>query len=137
MKNHLAALAFLFITSAFAAGQSCDSLGFIPLQPRDFLEKFNNSSSALLIDVREPFEYKKSRISGAINLPSSGKIDLASDTMNRAKPCFLYCTSGFRSDRVAGRLAAKGFVQIYSLQGGISKWKKEGLPVSRKKVKNK
>jgi rhodanese-related sulfurtransferase len=137
VKTILASLAILLLSSELTSGQTCDSVSFIRLQPADFLEKLKGSSNALLIDVREPFEYKKFRIDPAINLPASGKIDLAADTMNRTYHCFLYCTSGFRSDRVAKRLTEKGFLFVYSLEGGINRWEKDGLPVSKKKLKKK
>jgi rhodanese-related sulfurtransferase len=94
-----------------------------------------SSDSAILIDVREYFEYKKSRIDHAVNIPSSGDIDRSADTLSRQSPLFLYCTTGFRSKRVAKQLAARGFENVSSLDGGIKAWKKEGFPVDKKRPK--
>jgi rhodanese-related sulfurtransferase len=91
----------------------------------------------MLIDVRESFEYKKSRIKGAINIPSSGNTDFATDTIDKSKDMYLYCTSGFRSKRVSAKFAEKGFAGIINLEGGIKRWKEDGFPVEKKKIREK
>ncbi len=116
-------------------GQAPDSLKYISLGPAEFQMAMKNDDKAILIDVREFFEYKKSRIPNAINIPSSGNLEISADTLNKENSLFLYCTSGFRSKRVARRFSGKGFPEVYSLDGGIIAWKKEGLPVNRKRLK--
>jgi len=88
-----------------------------------------------MIDVREFFEYKTSRLKNAINIPSSCDLDCAADTIARNDDLFFYCTSGFRSKRVAKFFSGKGFAKIYSLDGGIMAWRKAGLPVEKKRIK--
>jgi SulP family sulfate permease len=112
-----------------------DSLKYISVRPADFQKAWKNNDKQLLIDVREFFEYKKSRIDNAVNIPSSGHLDNYADTLNKDCTLFLYCTSGFRSKRVAKHFYDKGFIRLYSLDGGINAWKKEGLPVNKKKVR--
>jgi rhodanese-related sulfurtransferase len=48
---------------------------------------------------------------------------------------FLYCTSGFRSSKTAEKLYNKGFFNIYNLEGGITAWRKEGMPVQKGKAR--
>jgi len=117
------------------SGQVADSVKYKSLNPDDFQKSFKSDKDAVLIDVREFFEYRKSRIKDATNIPSSGNIDLAADTIGMDKALFLYCTSGYRAKKVAVRLADKGFVKLYNLEGGIKAWKNEGLPVDRKRVR--
>jgi phage shock protein E len=135
MKSLTAALFLFLIFSGISSGQSPDSLKFRSVPPAEFLAAYKNSGNAVLVDVREFFEYKKSRLNGAINIPSSGNLSAASDTLDSKKDYFFYCTSGFRSKRVARFFSGRGFTNIYSLDGGISAWRKEKLPVDRKKVK--
>ena len=118
-----------------AAGQVPDSLKYISLKPVEFQKALNSDNKALLIDVREYFEFKKSRIDHAVNIPSSGNLDVPADTLDKESSLFLYCTSGFRSKRVAKHFYDKGFLKLYSLDGGIIAWKKEGLPVNKKKIR--
>jgi rhodanese-related sulfurtransferase len=117
-------------------GQVPDSLKYISLDPREFQEAYTKDDSALLIDVREFFEYKKSRLKNSLNLPSSGNLELAADTLNKGSHLFLYCTSGFRSKRVAKLFYDKGFLRLYSLDGGINEWKKEKMPVDKKRLRH-
>ena len=88
-----------------------------------------------MIDVREFFEYKKSRLKDAINIPSMGNLDIPVDTIGKNNDLFFYCTSGFRSKRVAKFFFDEGFTQVYSLEGGIIAWRKAGLPVVKKRIR--
>jgi rhodanese-related sulfurtransferase len=117
------------------SAQEADSLKYISLKPADFRESYLKDKNALLIDVREYFEYKKSRIKGAVNIPSSGNIDVAADTLNNNRSLYLYCTSGFRAKKVAVRLSDRGFGSVFNLEGGIKRWKEAGLPVEKKRLK--
>jgi rhodanese-related sulfurtransferase len=135
MKTRLLIFIGFLALYNFVAGQIPDSLKYISLKPVEFQKAYNSDDKALLIDVREFFEYKKARIDLALNIPSSGNLDMTADTLNKESSLFLYCTSGFRSKRVAKHLYDKGFRTLYSLDGGITAWKKEGLPVNKKKIK--
>jgi thioredoxin 1 len=114
-----------------------DSVMFRSLLPKEFHLQLIKEDTALLIDVREFFEYRGKRLSGAINMPSSGNLDLAADTINKETSLFLYCYSGTRSERVARLFYKKGFRKLYSLEGGIMRWRKEKMPVAKGKVKRK
>jgi rhodanese-related sulfurtransferase len=135
MKMKLILFVLFLVLCNFSAGQVPDSLKYISLGPGEFQKALQNDENALLIDVREFFEYKKSRIDNAHNIPSSDNLEVSADTLNKDYPLFLYCTSGFRSKRVAKQFYDKGFLKLYSLDGGITAWKKAGLPVNRKKIR--
>lgn len=80
-----------------------------------------NNSKKLLVDVREPSEYRNGYIPGAINIPLSqlkGRIkDIPTD-----KEIFLYCQSGMRSKQASRILSKIGFPNVTNLQGGILSW---------------
>jgi rhodanese-related sulfurtransferase len=135
MKTGLALLLLYLTFSSISLGQNPDSVKVRSIPPAEFLAAYQNSANALMIDVREFFEYKKSRLKGAINIPSMGNLDIAADTINRNMELFFYCTSGFRSKRVAKFFYGKGFTNVYSLDGGIVAWRKEGLAVDRKRLR--
>ena len=135
MKILVATLVFIGIFISRVPAQTPDSVNFINLSPADFHTKLQNDHEAMLIDVREQFEYRKSRIKGAVNIPSSGNMDFASDTIDKTRNLYLYCTSGFRSKRVCAKFAEKGFAEVNNLDGGIKRWKEEGNPVERKKIR--
>ena len=135
MNPRLILFTGLLILFNIAAGQIPDSLKYISVGPAGFQKAYQSDTNAILIDVREFFEYRKSRIDNAFNIPSSDNLDIPADTLNKESSLFLYCTSGFRSKRVAKQFYDKGFLKLYSLDGGINAWKKDGLPVNRKKLK--
>ena len=118
-------------------GQAQDSVKFKLLEPYDFHLTYLKEDKAVLIDVREFFEYKKKRIKDAVNIPSSGNLEFAADTLDKESVLFLYCTTGYRSKNVAKKFSEKGFQKVYSLDGGINAWKKDGFPIERKKIRRK
>lgn len=91
-----------------------------------------NRRNAVLLDVREPKEFEGGRLPSAIHIPLSqlaGRVsELAKFT---ARPIVAYCDTGRRSRMAAGALEKAGFKEIYTLQGGIAAWKKDGLPVEK------
>ena len=81
-----------------------------------------------LVDVRTPKEHNKEFI------PNSQNIDFLSPTfsediknLDKNKPVLLYCATGRRSANCAQELLKAGFVKVYDLNGGISKWKHDGF----------
>ncbi len=89
------------------------------------------SGEALLIDVREPAEWKGGVAAPAYLLPLS---DLRGDRTKWAhvledagdKPLLLYCRSGNRSGQAAAILAEEGF-QVANI-GGFRDWQAAELP---------
>jgi len=118
-------------------GQVTDSVKYKSLNPHDFHLTYLQTDSSILIDVREPFEYKGNRIKGSINIPASGNLDYVADTINKNYSLFLYCTSGFRSSKAAEKLFNKGFHNIYNLEGGITAWRKDRMPVQKGRIRRK
>jgi rhodanese-related sulfurtransferase len=118
-------------------GQSPDTTTYKVLDPYYFHLNFLITESSLLIDVREPFEYRRRRLADALNIPISGNIDIAADTIDTGTVLFLYCTTEYRSSRAATRLYQKGFKEIYLLEGGITYWREEGYPIEKGRPKRK
>jgi rhodanese-related sulfurtransferase len=114
-----------------------DSAKYKSLDPYYFHLQYLKEDSALMIDVREFFEFRGKRIKDAINIPSSGNLDFAGDTLNKNYALFLYCSTDYRSKRAAEFFFKKGFRKLYNLEGGIVAWKKDGFPVDKRRVKRK
>ena len=134
MKNILSSLAVLLFSITLSA-QNDQPPKFSTVEPGDLRDELRIQAPSKLVDVREFFEYKKSRIKGAVNIPASGNLEFAADTLDKNLALFFYCTTGFRSSRVCEKFSDKGFRKIYNLEGGINGWKKEGLPVERHRVR--
>jgi thioredoxin 1 len=137
MKSFSAIIALLLFSYCYLTAQVPDSVKYKSLDPYYFHLDYLKTDTALLVDVREFFEFRRSRIKDAVNIPSSGNLEKSYDTIDKDCALFLYCTTDYRSERVARRLYDIGFRKLYSLEGGIVAWKRDGFTVVRKKVKRK
>lgn len=129
MKFPLTALLLLICCVIPIEAQTSDTIRYISVEPYDFHLLYLRADSAILIDVREPFEFRGRRLGEAVNIPSSGNITRAADTLKKHYSLFLYCTTDFRSRKAAEMLFDKGFRRLFNLEGGIVAWKKDGMPV--------
>ena len=135
MKKFVIILFAAFCCFGYVAAQVPDSLKFQSLPPAEFQKRYLSEADPILIDVREFFEFRGSRIKNAVNIPSSGNLEMTADTLDKNASLFLYCYSGMRSRKAARLFYDKGFRKLYNLDGGITRWKKEGMRIDRRKVK--
>ena len=91
-----------------------------------------NRGKTTLVDVRSADEFAASHLRDAKNIPLA---DLASRIgeldKSKTKTVVVVCQTGARSDKAARQLAAAGFTDVYSLDGGINAWQADGLPVTK------
>jgi len=78
----------------------------------------------VLIDVRDPDEYREGFIEGAVGI-SRGFLEFkVQDAFPDSEtPIVLYCLSGLRSLLAARALQALGYRNVASMAGGIRRWK--------------
>ena len=86
-----------------------------------------SEEGALLIDVREQFEWDAGHAPEAVHVPLGS---LSLDDVEGASAVVAVCRSGSRSDRAAQALQAAG-VEASNLAGGMAAWAEMGLPVER------
>ncbi|WP_242204813.1 rhodanese-like domain-containing protein [Aestuariivivens insulae] len=85
------------------------------------------------IDVRTPEEYNEGFIPNATNINFLSPTFLKDiESLDKEKPIIIYCRSGRRSGKCSKTLEEVGFKEIYDLEGGITKWKAQGLKVETK-----
>lgn len=83
-----------------------------------------------LVDVRTPQEFNEGYIAQAQNIDfKSPTFDQDILQLDKLKPVVVYCRSGGRSAKCAKKMKDAGFVKVYDLEGGVSKWKHEGLDI--------
>jgi rhodanese-related sulfurtransferase len=73
-----------------------------------------------IIDVREPWEFEESRISGSQNIPLGslpGQLDDLEDLKDQE--VIVHCRSGARSATAKAFLIQQGFANVRNLEGGI------------------
>ncbi len=138
MKNKVLILGLIMANSLFSFSQKVESNAYAimlkgllshTVPERSATEAFAKKESAIFIDAREKKEYKVSHIKNSIwvgydylNLKPMKK--LAKDT-----EIIVYCSVGYRSEKVAEKLKEKGFTNVSNLYGGIFEWKNNDFPI--------
>ena len=74
-------------------------------------------TGGLLADVREPGEYRRGHLAGAVNLPLSEIEIVLRRFPNRGMPIYVYCRSGKRSGEAAAYLRRHGYRKVTNLGG--------------------
>lgn len=99
------------------------------LTPKDTAARVK-TGEAVLIDIREPDEYAREHIPGAISLPVSAlnEADLILDADQRA---IFHCKSGMRTDTNCAALAQRVEGEAFMLEGGLDAWRAFGLPTAK------
>ena len=84
----------------------------------------------VLIDVRNPAEYRAGHIIGAINIPLT-ELDRHLDVIPTDQEVVLYCSTGYRSAMGVMALQLQGFTHVRGFAPSLAGWKAAGEPVSR------
>jgi len=107
----------------------------IPEQgPQELKRRIDADEPLVLVDVRDPDEYRDGAIEPATNI-SRGFLEFRIGTAaaDPKTPIVLYCQSGLRSMLAAKALHDLGYENVTNLQGGFQKWAQSGLPVMKDK----
>jgi rhodanese-related sulfurtransferase len=103
-------------------------------------ETLQRGDSALVIDVREPAEFTRGHIPGAVNIPR-GMLELKADPVSpaadadlvgrREAEILVYClrAPGARSILAVETLMRMGYTNVAAIQGGLLSWRDQALPV--------
>jgi adenylyltransferase/sulfurtransferase len=81
----------------------------------------DRGDSFVLVDVREPNEYKICCIPGSKLIPL-GELPKRTGELDRAADIVVHCKSGMRSAKACGVLRQAGFERVRNLTGGILAW---------------
>ncbi len=96
-----------------------------PREARDWIA----AGEAVLIDVREPDEFRGEHIASALSLPLSEVGNLTRLlSVPAGRKVIFQCLKGGRGQQACERLS-RGEHSVFNLEGGISAWKAQGLPV--------
>ncbi|MGM9603195.1 MAG: rhodanese-like domain-containing protein [Faecousia sp.] len=83
------------------------------------VKEFIATNGAVLLDVRNPDEYRQGHIPGSKNVPLQSIDKVAGLIENKATPIFVHCLSGARSRQAAAILQQMGYTMVKNI-GGIS-----------------
>jgi rhodanese-related sulfurtransferase len=85
---------------------------------------------AILVDVREPEEWRRGRAPGARHIPL-GALGKRIGELPRDRDVLLICRSGNRSGMAQRTLRGQGYDRALNVAGGMNAWAAAGLPVVR------
>lgn len=96
------------------------------------LPQIQARQSAVVVDVRSKDEYDKGHIEQSVSLPVESMADnLKKLNKHRGKPLIIICKNGARASKAASILKKNEFSDLYVLDGGVTSWSKENLPLTR------
>ncbi len=97
-----------------------------PVELDRFIKTCSNGDCPVVVDVREPWEYRQGHVPGAILIPL-GQLSSRVNELDPERPVAVICASGNRSQSAAALLGQKGFKTIYNVSGGTGAWTYSGL----------
>ncbi len=87
----------------------------------------------VILDARAKREYNVSHLPGAIWVGYEDfSIKRISD-IDYTIPLLVYCSVGYRSERIGEQLQNAGYQHVYNLYGGIFEWVNQGLTLENTK----
>ena len=91
--------------------------------------QMNSGKEMIILDTRSMKEFDISHIKNAVFI-NYKKPDLDFLTgVSKQTQIIVYCTVGYRSERIGEFVAKLEFKQIYNLYGGLTQWVNDGYPV--------
>lgn len=88
-----------------------------------------NDERAVLLDVREPDEWRTVRAPNALHIPM-GQLSISADQLPATGLIACICHVGHRSAVVAEALVGAGYDAV-NVMGGMDAWQAAGLPVEQ------
>ncbi|MEX1003718.1 MAG: rhodanese-like domain-containing protein [Crocinitomicaceae bacterium] len=137
----------LFTVLLFSFGFGQNPEGFEKMLKRELAEsirfvtpaqlqvKLSQQSSLLLLDTRQKKEYVISHIPGARHVEYDAFHPDQLKDIPKEKVIYLYCSIGYRSEKVGEKLEQQGYTNVYNLYGGIFNWVNQGYAVEDAKGK--
>ena len=116
-------LLFMLCGVMLIAATGCCSLGQC---------KISMKKNAVLLDVRNPTEYQKGYLQGAINLPQAD-VDTKAATVIPSKdtPVYVYCRGGREATMATEKLLKQGYTNVQNLGAMKDAQKQLGLPAAK------
>ncbi len=84
---------------------------------------------AVLLDAREREEYDVSHLPNAVFVGYKDFEKKALANVPKEQPIVVYCSIGYRSEKIGEKLQKMGFTNVHNLYGSIFEWVNEGNQV--------
>ena len=95
----------------------------------DLSEKLKNGKKPLVVDVRQPEEYRQGHIQGSKLIPL-GQLSGRLKELPKNKEIVLVCATGNRSRSATKMLVREGYEAV-NMNGGMMSWARSGLSIKK------
>ena len=113
---------------AFALMEWIDkALGLLQLQPQQVVDRVNHQN-AVVIDIRSAGDFQQGHIAHAVNIPRTD-LTVQKLTVYQSRPIILVCQLGQSVKAVGKQLQRQGLKNVMYLEGGMTRWLTDNLPV--------
>lgn len=99
----------------------------VPVMGVDELQE--RQSEVVVLDAREREEYEVSHIPGARFLGYNKFKPKQLKDIPKDSPIVLYCSVGYRSEKIGERLQKMGYTNVHNLYGSIFEWANQDYPL--------
>jgi len=132
LQNHifLAGLAVAAVTAVLVYELRMRATQFAAVSSQEAIRLMNQG--AVVLDLRDKAAHDAGRISGS-RLLTAEQLASAGESLKKLKnkTLVVYCDRGIRSAAAVRQLREQGFLQSFSLSGGVAGWQAESLPLQR------
>jgi len=97
--------------------------------PEVSVAQVKEMKDAMLIDAREWNEYKVSHIKNAVFVGYDQFEISKLKSIHKKQKIVVYCSVGYRSEKISEKLKQAGFTDVSNLYGGIFEWVNQHNPV--------
>lgn len=101
----------------------------------ELADTLKTDKKAILLDARQPGEFRTSHLPGAhwigfkkFKLTNLPKIE-------KDAPIIVYCSVGYRSEKIGAKLKAAGYTNVRNLYGGLFAWANESRELEDRRGK--
>jgi rhodanese-related sulfurtransferase len=129
-------LAFAFALPQLAQAQNAYDVllstlysNSVPTISVDSLANIEQAKKPILLDTRAKAEFDVSHLSGAKWVDYETFTPEMVKDIGKDQPIVVYCSVGYRSEKIGEKLKALGYTDVENLYGGIFEWKNDGHTV--------
>lgn len=83
-------------------------------------------AGAIILDAREEVEFEVSHIPGARHIGFNHPDFSVLNGVEKNATLVIYCSVGYRSEKIGEKLQNLGFTQVFNLYGSIFEWSNRG-----------
>ncbi|MBT8271560.1 MAG: rhodanese-like domain-containing protein [Flavobacteriaceae bacterium] len=121
-------IVYLLLLSLVMLSCETESNSEVEMITPEEMHEIAKMENVQLVDIRTPKEFRAGYVEGFQNIDYfSNTFQRDLQQLDKTKPVIVVCRSGRRSAKCSKKMVKAGFVKIYDLEGGLTKWKHEGF----------